>query len=148
MDNFENKVLIIKGFHEKGYRQKVIQIITQYNQPYINKVINQKLHQGVQYSDDIKLILSEEQKKRLDAVNRILSCKDIFTENFDQEIIYMKLLRFFLVSKDDIYNLYNYISKRRINTYLVMKKLEIKDFDASLLGIEQEVYYDLIVDYI
>lgn len=148
MDNATNKALIIKGLYSKGYRQKVIQIITQYNQPYINKIINDKIHKTVDYSDDIKIYLTDEQKQRLDAVNRILACKDIFTEDFNQEIIYMKLLRFFLVSKEDIYNLYNYISKRKINTYLVMKKLEIKDFDASLLGIDQRVYYDLIVDYI
>lgn len=148
MDNIGNKALIIKALDSKGYRQKIIQIITQYNQPYISKVLNQKIHKTAVYSDDIKLYLDEGQKERLDAVNRILLCNDIFTNTFDQEIIYMKLLRFFLVSKEDVYNLYNYISKRRINTYLVMKKLHIKDFDASLLGIDQRVYYDLIVDYI
>lgn len=148
MDKTQQRVMIIRTLYEKGYRQKLIQIITQYNQSYISKIINQKLHQGIILTGDIELVLDENQKERLNAVNKIISCDDIFTDDFNQEIIYMKLLRFFLIEKEQIYNLYNYISKRRINSYLLMKGLHIKDFKPELLDIKKETYFDMIVDYI
>jgi 6-phosphogluconate dehydrogenase len=65
----------------------------------------------------------------------------------NQDIKYMHLLKFFMIEKEDIYNLYQHWSKSKINRYLLKKDVDILTFDSTLIGIEKADYLDLIIDY-
>jgi hypothetical protein len=104
----EDKIAIIKLLFEQGYREKIIKMITGYNQSYINKIKNNKLHQKteIDMSNNLLDIMTEEQKIRYRAVNKILFLKEITSNDLEDDIKYIQLLKFFLVEKEDIYNLY------------------------------------------
>lgn len=104
----ENKVAIIEKLFEMGYREKVVKMITGFNQSYINKIKNKKLHKKdkVELPNSILELLDEKQTKRLEAANKILLCKEITSNDLEEDIKYIQLLRFFLIEKENIYNLY------------------------------------------
>lgn len=145
----ENKVAIIEKLFEMGYREKVVKMITGFNQSYINKIKNKKLHKKdkVELPNSILELLDEKQTKRLEAANKILLCKEITSNDLEEDIKYIQLLRFFLIEKENIYNLYIHWTKSKINRYMTKKGVEILNFDSTLLDIEREVYLDLIIDY-
>jgi hypothetical protein len=104
----KSNVLLVKQLARNGYREKVIKMITGLNQSYINKIINGKLHKETEIPADEIIDMTEEQKRRLNAANKILMCEEIATNDMEQDIKYMHLLKFFMVDKEDIYNLYQH----------------------------------------
>lgn len=148
MDDNKQKVLLIKELINKGYKDKHICMITQCNQPYVSKIRNKKIHVNTVIEINELFQIKEEQNNRLNVLNRIISLPEIFTSGTnDQDIIYMHVLKFFMVEKEDIYNLYFHLSKRQFRNYWLMKDVDILTFDTSLVGIEKELYLDLIIDY-
>lgn len=148
MDDNKQKVLLIKELINKGYKDKHICMITQCNQPYVSKIRNKKIHVNTVIEINELFQIKEEQNNRINVLNRIISLPEIFTSGTnDQDIIYMHVLKFFMVEKEDIYNLYFHLSKRQFRNYWLMKDVDILTFDTSLVGIEKELYLDLIIDY-
>lgn len=148
MDDNKQKVLLIKELINKGYKDKHICMITQCNQPYVSKIRNKKIHVNTVIESDEIFEIKQEQNNRINVLNRIISLPEIFTSGTnDQDIIYMHVLKFFMVEKEDIYNLYFHLSKRQFRNYWLMKDVDILTFDTSLVGIEKELYLDLIIDY-
>lgn len=148
MDDNKQKVLLVKELINKGYKDKHICMIVQCNQPYVSKIRNQKIHKNTTLMSNETFTIKEKQIKRLNALNKIISLLEIFTSGTtEQDIIYMHVLKFFMVEKEDVYNLYFHLSKRQFRNYWVMKDVDILNFDTSLIGIEKEVYLDLVIDY-
>lgn len=143
----KSNVLLVKQLARNGYREKVIKMITGLNQSYINKIINGKLHKETEIPADEIIDMTEEQKRRLNAANKILMCEEIATNDMEQDIKYMHLLKFFMVDKEDIYNLYQHWSKTKISKLLLKKDVDILSFDCTLIGIDKADYLDLIIDY-
>ena len=148
MDDNKQKVLLIKQLIGKGYKDKHICMIAQANQPYVSKIRNKKIHVNTVVEADEYFKVTEEQTNRLNVLNKIISLPEIFTSGTtEQDIIYMHVLKFFMVEKEDVYNLYFHLSKRQFRNYWVMKDVDILNFDTSLIGIDKQVYLDLIIDY-
>ena len=143
----KSNVLLVKQLAANGYREKIIKMITGLNQSYINKIINGKLHKETELPVDVNIDMTEEQRVRLNAANKVLMCEEITTNDMNQDIKYMHLLKFFMIEKEDIYNLYQHWSKSKINRYLLKKDVDILTFDSTLIGIEKADYLDLIIDY-
>jgi hypothetical protein len=104
----KSNVLLVKQLAANGYREKIIKMITGLNQSYINKIINGKLHKETELPVDVNIDMTEEQRVRLNAANKVLMCEEITTNDMNQDIKYMHLLKFFMIEKEDIYNLYQH----------------------------------------
>lgn len=116
MRNSREKVLLIKELIRRGYKDKHICMITQTNQPYVSKIRNGKIHKDTVLEENEKLLISRRDKLKLQALNKIISAPEIYTKSFDeQEIIYIHVLKFFMVDKEKIYNLYVHMSKTQFN---------------------------------
>ena len=146
MEKGRSNALLVKKLSQMGYREKIIKMITGFNQSYINKVINNKLYKDLD-ADAEELVISAEQIKKIDAVDKILSCAEIYTEDKEQELMYIHLLKFFLVEKETIYKMFPYLTKRKIAQDFMKKNIDILNFDSTLLGIPREIYLDLIIDF-
>ena len=147
MDENLQKVLLIKQLLEEGFSEKVIVMITKAKQPHINKIKNGKLHKNTIANEKVRM--TKEQKERYDAAKKILSMSEIPTSKTnEQDIMYMQLLKLFMVPKEEIQKLYSHISGNRVSRYLLKKGIDIGNFDSTLLGISRKVYIDLIIDYL
>ena len=122
-------------------------MITKANQSYVNKIKNGRLHSEVKEND--KLVLDEREQARYDAAKKIMKLKELPTSSFtDDDFLYLHLLKFFLVPREQIIGLYNHMSKRKISRLLMKKHVEIGKFNSKLLGIPKIDYLDLIIDNI
>lgn len=144
MNNTVHNVELIRFLDQRGYKQKYIQLITKLNQSYINKIIHSKLHKD---TNDDNFILTEEEKIRINTLNTLIDPIPLNTDDNSQEIIYLHVLKFFMIEKEIIYKCYPYWTKTRCNRMLMKKDINILDFNATLLGLKQEDYLDLIIDY-
>lgn len=141
-------VLVIKDLIEKNYKDKHICMIAQAKQPYVSKIRNKKIHINTSIDNNETLEYTLSQKKRKEALDKILMLPEILTPGTtDNDIVYMHVLKFFMVDKEDVYNLYFHLSKTQFRNYWRMKDVDILKFDTSLIGIDQEIYLDLIIDY-
>lgn len=140
-------ILIAKEMMRKGYKDKHIQMVTHLKQPYISKIRNGKLQRNTTLEDGEQLELSKEQKVRLDALNKIISMPEFHTHE-GQDVIYIHVLKFFMVEKEDIFNLYFHMSKKQLNRIWVKNGVDITKFKSESVGIPYEVYLDLIIDFI
>lgn len=143
------KVLLIKELLKQGFSEKLIVMIVQVKQPYVNKIKNGRLHFMTCLDEGETLEITPEQQRRLSAAQKILSVSSLPTVGItQQDFMYMHLLRFLLVPKEKIYALYDNLSHSRIDRYLLKKDVDILAFDSTLLNIPKADYLDLILDYI
>lgn len=140
-----DRVGTIRILHSMGFKEKHIRMITGENQSYVNKIIRGNLHR---FTDTSSVQLKPEILEKVEAVKKILEVPVLFTADVEQEIKYVKILRMFLVEKEQIYKLYDYMSKAKINRWLSKKDVEIVLFDSKLLGIRPEIFLDLIVNFV
>lgn len=144
----KQKVLLIKKLIEAGYKDKHICMVAQANQPYVSKVRNEKIHSETNLEPSEELNLDEGQQRRLKALNTILAIPEIFRSGTtEQDLIYIHVLKFFMVVKEDVYNLYFHLSKRQFSRYWVKKDVDILKFQSELINVDKYDYLDLIVDY-
>ena len=132
-----HNVSLIKYLHQAGYRQKLICIITGYNQSIVSKHSNNPRP----YVPTLETA-NESQLRRKMVVDRILECRvlkkydgKMFSE---QDTIYMKLLDFCLVDRDAVRKLYYTTSMYKLSIAFRKDKKIIKNFDPKGLDIEQE----------
>lgn len=145
MEN-NRKAGVIKFLLNQGLAEKHVVMIMQAQQSYVNKIKNKKLHVN---TDAIEDGMTSEENARYDAVKKIISAKELPTNGTDeQDKIYIHLLKFFMVPKEQIRALYNHIAISRVDRILRKKDIDLGNFDSTLLGIPREVYLDLIIDYI
>lgn len=142
------EVLLAKQMMAKGYKDKHIQIVTHLKQAYISKVRNGKLQRNTILNPDEEIKLTEEQRVRLNALNKIMSMPEFYTREEGQDSIYIHVLKFFMVEKEDIFNLYFHMSKKQFNRTWVKKDVDITKFRSENIGIPYKVYLDLIIDFI
>lgn len=147
MQDRNSLVLVIKQLLEEGLPEKMVVLITQAKQPYINKIKNGKLHKNTILDGKVKL--TEEQENRYKIVKKILSMPELPTSGInEQDIIYMQLLKFFMVPKEQIQELYNNLTKMKISRFLLMKKIDLGNFESELIGIPKEDYLELMIDFL
>jgi hypothetical protein len=144
----KQKVLLIKQLIQAGYKDKHICMVAQANQPYVSKVRNEKIHVETKLEPSDELNLDEAQQRRLKTLNTILAIPEIFRSGTtEQDLIYIHVLKFFMVQKEDVYNLYFHLSKRQFNRYWVKKDVDILKFESELINIDRYDYLDLVIDY-
>ncbi len=142
------EVILIKHLSHLGYREKLIKMIVKdCSQSAINKIINGNARVDIKYDPKIGAEITDEQLGRLKAVDRIISCPALFTNDLDDEITYLHVLKFFMVEKTELYRKFPHLAKSRINKYLSKKEVDILRFHPQLIGVEPSVYYDLILDF-
>lgn len=127
---------LIKYLHQAGYRQKLIQIITGYNQSSISKYVNstRPLIPSIDF-------ISEEQKVRKYVVDRILELRQLPTQGFtDQDKAYIKLLEYCLVDKELIYKMYYNVGTYKVAQVLRSKKIVKESFEPELIGLTADEY--------
>lgn len=139
------RVAIIKQLQEWGFKEKHIRMITGEGQSYVNKILNGRLHAGKSVE---KVEFDEKMRKKIMAAEKFIDPVDIFTDDERQDMKYMRVLRLFMVDKETIYRLYNFYSKAKVNRMLLTKGVDITLFDSTLLGIEREIFIELIIDYV
>lgn len=148
MEDKLHKPLFVKQLIKEGYKDKQICMIAQVKQPYVSKIRNGKIHQQTKIDEFEQVIPYEDERSRQEAMQRILELPELYTPGTtEQDLIYMHLLKFLMVEKEDVYNLYFHLSKRQFNRYWVKKDVDITLFDSELIGIDSKVYLDLIIDY-
>lgn len=129
-------VSLIKYLYKKGYRPKLIQIITGYSQSVVSKGI----HSERPYIPTMQHI-NEEQSIRKYVIDRILECRELPLAGFtEQDKIYIKLLNFLLVDKEKINKLYYTISQYKINQTIRDKELSITAFNSYLIDLTEDEY--------
>lgn len=122
--------------YQNGYRQKLIQIITGYNQSYISKMVNSTRP----YLPSIDNA-NEDQMTRKYVVDRILELRPIPTMGFsDQDKYYIKLLLYCLVDKERICKLYHTVSKYKLAQVFRSDKYKKEDFEPTLIDLTQDEY--------
>lgn len=137
---------VIKSLLNEGLSEKHVIMIMQAQQSYVNKIKNKKLHVNTQAIQDG---MTPEEYARYGAVKKIINVSELPTDGTDeQDKIYIHLLKFFMVPKEQIRALYNHIAISRVDRILRKKDVNLGNFDSTLLGIPREVYLDLIIDYI
>lgn len=148
MEDKKRKPLLVKKLIRDGYKDKHICMIAQVKQPYVSKIRNGKIHQQTILNDSEEIALTEKEILRQQAIHKFLELPEIYTPGTtEQDLIYMHVLKFMMVDKEDVYNLYFHLSKRQFNRYWVKKDVDIRLFDSNLIGIDSKVYLDLIIDY-
>lgn len=132
-----HNVSLIKYLYQSGYRQKLICIITGYNQSIVSKHCNNPRP----YVPTLETA-NENQLRRKMVVDRICECRvlkkydgKMFSE---QDTIYMKLLDFCLVDRDEIRKLYRATTQYKIANAFRKKKEIIKNFEPLGLDIQPE----------
>lgn len=132
-----HNVSLIKYLYQSGYRQKLICIITGYNQSIVSKHSNNPRP----YVPTLETA-NENQLRRKMVVDRILECRvlkkydgKMFSE---QDTIYMKLLDFCLVDRDRIRQLYRATTQYKISNSFRKDKSIIKNFEPLGLDIQPE----------
>lgn len=146
MKNNKRKVLLIKELLDKGYSEKVITMVLKVKQPYVNKIKHGKLHKNTVLEDGEVLEMDKDEQMRLNAADRILQCSELYTTDPDQDIIYMQLLKYFLVPKEKIQELYSHYTKARVSRSLMRKDVDLLEFDSTLIGIDKYTYLDLMIE--
>lgn len=132
-----HNVSLIKYLYQAGYRQKLICIITGYNQSVVSKHSNNPRP----YVPTLETA-NDSQLRRKMVVDRILECRilkkydgKMFSE---QDTIYMKLLDYCLVDRDKIRRLYRTTTQYKISNSFRKKKEVISNFDPLGLDIQPE----------
>ena len=127
---------LILWLYRHGYRQKIIQIITGYNQSSISKYC----HPKKDYVPSLQNI-NDEQLVCKYVVDRILECRELPTESFtEQDKYYIKLLDYLLVDKEKIRKMYFNISQYKISQTLRSKKIDFRNFQPQLIGLTDDEY--------
>ena len=140
-----DRVGLIKQLQEWGYKEKHIIMITGDNQSYVNRILNGRLHAATIAKN---LEIDEKTRKKIMAVDRILDPIDIFSDDERQDIKYIKVMKLFMVDKEVIYKTYDFIAKAKINRMMNRKDVDLTLFDSTLIGIEREIFLELIVDFV
>jgi len=142
------EVLFIKNLISSEYKDKHICLVTKAKQPYVSKIRHGRLQAKTSLRPDEVLELTNEQKVRLNTLNKILSMPEIINAaTNDDDLIYMHVLKFFLMNKEQVADLYFHLPKRIINQYWIKKDVDIRMFKSDLIGIPRREYLDLIIDY-
>lgn len=125
--------------YEQGYRQKLICLITGYNQSFISKNCNNPRNYIPTFAN-----ANDGQIARKFVVDRLLECRVL--RKFDslqfneQDRIYIKLLDFMLVDRDNIRKLYRTTSGYKVAQALRAPKEIIKNFDPDGLSIPHDAW--------
>lgn len=142
------EVLLIKRLLDEGYKDKHICMIVPCLQPYVSKIRSGTLHANTNLQRGEKLELTTGQEKRLNALNRILEARELMTSTItEDDKAYIQLLKFLMVDKEKVYELYYHISKKKFGSIWTSKKIDIRKFNSELIGVPIYDYLDLIIDY-
>jgi len=143
-----SKILFIKDLISKDYQDKHIAMIAQVNRSYVNKLRNGvlrsdvKIKEGEFYTVDLMDVVRQKTLDRIVAVPELM-----ISGTTEQDMIYIHVLKFFGISKDEVYNLYFHLSKRQLGNLWAKADVKIVDFDSRLIGIPIREYLDLIIDF-
>lgn len=140
-----NKPDLIRFLLEEGLSHKVIALITRSKQPYISKIASFSLHPSILPSPNF----DANELRRYNILLRIYELRQLGTQGMtEQDGCYISLLKYCLVDKEKIYELYRDLSKKRFAQAYASKKTDFRKFDASLLDINQEDFNELFLEQV
>jgi len=137
-------VSLIKYLHQAGYRQKLICLITGYNQSIVSKHIKnpRPYIPTLDTANDNQL----RRKAVIDRILQITALKKQEGSNFTQnDRIYIRLLEYMLVERDRIKQLYYMIEPYKISSAYRAPTKIVYDFKPEMLEIPQEEW-DLLIE--
>jgi hypothetical protein len=135
-----NKPELIKYLIEDNMSHKIICLITKSRQPYVSKVASGRLHVDAEASPNF----DPAELARYNAIKKIYELKALPTQGItEDDEKYIHLLKYMMVDKDRIYEMYSDLSRRRFAMIYTSKKIDFMNFNASLLDISQDVFLDL-----
>lgn len=137
-----NRPGTIKYLHSIGLKQKHIQIITNANQAYISKVINEKIRAKTK----IDPILTNQEALNLLVLEKLLKLKPLPEQESltEQDRCYIRLLKLLMVDKKDIEKLYSKVSKTTLANIGRDKNIDLHKFNSISLDIPLEDYLSFI----
>ena len=142
-------VLFIKQLIASDYTDKQICLVTKMNQPYVNKIRHNRLRKDVTLRADESLTLNKEETTRLNTLNKLLSIPELINSSTDeQDLIYMHVLKFIGITKEQVFDLYFHLSIKQLQKYWTKSDVRVLDFDSTLIGIPRRDYLDLVIDYL
>lgn len=143
------KVFLIRELLEQGYRDKQICMIARAKQPYVSKVKHRRIHKDTELEEGQVFSLTEKQQKRKDALDKIMTLPEYTAAGAtaEDDLVYIQVLKFFLADQNEVYKLYFHLSRKHFSRLWATKDVDIRMFDATKIGIEREVYLDLIIDF-
>ena len=140
MNKIYNKSLVYY-LCEQGYRQKLICVITGYNQPFVSKLLKKDAAGSCVPSINGA---TEEQLQRKYVVDKILAARVLrkYTGTMfdEQDKAYIKLLDYCLVDRTLIRKLYATTTQYKISSAYRKTTEIIKKFDPFGLDIEEEYW--------
>ena len=141
-------ILLIKELIGSDYQDKQISMITKVSRSYINKIRNGQFRKNVELKPNEKTNITEEQKIRLNTLNKLIAAPELINSTTsEQDLIYIHVLKFFGIAKDEVFNLYFHLSKKQLGRYWMKADVNILNFDSRLIGIPIRDYLDLVIDY-
>lgn len=143
--NYERAILI-KHLIELGWTDTAIAKVVKTTRSYIYKIRTDQLHRNTYIEDGENFPISEENRRRLIAAEIILQQRELPSPDFEQDVIYIHLLRHFGVPKENIYKLYSHMTKASISRELMRRDIDLFDFKPELLGIDSYAFFDLMID--
>lgn len=132
---------------EQDMPQKLVRMVTGFSQTAVQRIASGKIRKDIDVNEPLDMeTVPAKVRKRLETLESILLLPELLSTDIEQNAIYIKLLGFLMVEKDDILELYNHSSTVRISRTLLSGKIDLLGFDASLIGVDQLDYLDLVVD--
>lgn len=141
-------ILLVKHLIGKDYEDKHISMITKVSRSYINKIRKNQFRVDDVLKDGEEIVMTVEQEKRLNTLNKILAVPELMIHGTsEQDLIYIHVLRFFGVPKEEVFNLYFHLSKKQFGRLWMKGGVDILQFDSRIIGIEIRDYADLVIDF-
>jgi hypothetical protein len=130
-----NKPDLIRHLIAEGWPHKIVCIITGSRQPYVSKIAAGKLKPEIEPAANFDTA----ELTRYLVIKRIYELRALPTQGVtEQDQYYIHLLKFLMVDKDKIIQIYNDLSKKRFAQIYTSKKFDFRKFHASLVDLKQE----------
>lgn len=136
----KNNWSLVTYLYQRGYRPKLIKLVTGYPDSSIAKIIHspKKVLPSLDGATEEQLVL-------VYVIDSILECKPLISVNFcEQDEYYIKLLDYMLVSRERIAKLYNNISAYKLSRVLGSRKISYRELNPYLLGLTDDDYATLL----
>lgn len=84
---------------------------------------------------------SSDQLRRKEVLDRILECRPVTWQTFDNsDIAFIKVMRFCMVPNEDIYKMYTHVTRYQVGNAFRNKEVDFYQVDPIHLGVSPDDY--------
>lgn len=136
----KNNWSLVTYLYQRGYRQKLIKLVTGYPNSSIAKIVHspRKVLPSLDGATEQELLL-------VYVIDSILSCRPLTSINFGEEDErYIKLLDYLMVPREQITKMYPNVTPYRLARVYRSKKVNFHQLNPYLLGLNDDEYGALL----